>query len=378
MLIYWIWLATRQHLSDRDKLMLLTHFGSAEACYAAREYPRSLRQESIAALEDKDLTQAKAILEKCRSQKIHILTWEDAAYPQKLKNIFDPPLVLYYRGVLPDFDGEVTIGVVGTRKASLYGLQAAKSFGGQIAACGGLVVSGMAAGIDAMATQGALNQGKPAVGVLGCGVDRVYPSSNRKLYMDVEERGCLISEYPPGAGPDWWHFPKRNRILSGLSCGVLVVEAPEKSGALITARQAMEQGRDVYVVPGNVGVTSSQGSNGLLRDGAMAVLSGWDVLQEYTHQYPGKLFQKEAAYSCDDKKAVDNVASPIYIDLDNEALEDLDEMERNILSRLTGQRLMDDIIAEAGMDPGEALAALTMLEVKGYVLTGPGGWVRKA
>lgn len=378
MLIYWIWLAQRQHLSQRDKLALLEHYGSIDGCYEAREYPIQLRQESLEALMDKDLAEAEAILAKCAKGKIRILTWEDPMYPQRLKNIYDPPILLYYRGTLPAFDREVAVGVVGTRKASAYGLKAAQTLGGQIAACGGLVVSGMAAGIDAMATQGALQQGRPAVGVLGCGVDRVYPVSNRKLFMEMEQQGCLISEYPPGDTPERWHFPQRNRIISGLCCGVLVVEAPENSGALITARQALEQGRDVFVVPGNIGVSTSVGSNALLKEGAQAVTSGWDVLQEYAMLYPDTLHEKTARCLGSDKKAVDNRPQAPYSDVENDTAEDLDEMEKIILSHLEQKRLMDDIIAEAKLDSGEALAALTMLEVKGYVLTEPGGWVSRA
>ena len=376
MLLYWLWLANRPHISDREKLQLLAYFESPENCYLADTAPEGLSPEGQAAFLDKDLTQAEKILAQCGKLKIRTLTWQDAQYPNRLKNIPDPPLVLYYRGVLPDFDSEVAIGIVGTRQATAYGLNTAMALGGEIAACGGLVVSGMAAGIDAMATQGALNQGKPAVGVLGCGVDIVYPASNRKLYQTLDQQGCLISEFPPGEKPNKWNFPKRNRIISGLSCGVLVVEAPNKSGALITAKQAMEQGRDVFVVPGNIGVAACEGSNALMKDGAAIVTSGWDVLEEYTHIYPGKLRKETAAAPVSDKKSVDNAAAAPYID--PEISKDLDETEQTLLKHLTEKQLMDQLIAKTSLDPGEALAALTLLEVKGLVRTLPGGWVERA
>jgi len=378
MLIYWIWLATRQHMNDREKLAVLEYFGTPEDCYFAKELPEALSVEGKAALQDRNLDEAEKILAACVKKKIHILTWSDELYPKRLKNIADPPLVLYYRGVLPDFDDNPTVGVVGTRKASAYGLSTAGKLGGEIAACGGLLVSGMAEGIDAQATEAALHHGKCAVGVLGCGVDRIYPACNRRLYMAMYQQGCLLSEFPPGTPPNRWNFPKRNRIISGLSCGVLVVEAPKISGALITARQAMEQGRDVFVVPGNIGVDTCEGSNALLRDGALAVTSGWELLSEYIPIFPEKLRKKAASETAFDKKAVDIPAAAPYSDVDNHAAEDLDETEKKILSCLGSERqLMDTVIARTELPAGAALAALTMLEVKGLVRTQPGGWVEK-
>ena len=179
-------------------------------------------------LGDKSLDEAQSILKICRDKKLGILTFQDAAYPRRLRNISDPPAVLYYKGQIPDLESCPAIAVVGTRKASAYGLTTAKRMGYQIARCGGIVVSGMAYGIDGMATAGALTAGSPAVGVLGCGVDVVYPMSNRSLFRDMEEYGWLVSEFPPGYPPSRWTFPKRNRIISGMCNGVLVIEAPEK------------------------------------------------------------------------------------------------------------------------------------------------------
>ena len=381
MWLYWLWLATRPGMTEREKMAVLLHFGSPEDCYyadaAVFSGVENLSKSAFEALCDKNLQEAESIAAACEKKKIHILTFGDEAYPSMLRNIIDPPLVLYYRGVLPDFDRELAIGIVGTRKASAYGLSTARKLGGQIAAHGGLVVSGMAEGIDAMATWGALDAGETAVGILGNGVDRVYPQCNRDLYRKMEQKGCLISEYPPGTAPDRWNFPKRNRIISGLSCGVLVVEAPQKSGALITARQALEQGRDVFVVPGNIGISTCEGSNALLKDGAALVTSGWDVVGEYAASYPDKI-QKEIppARQADDKIVVDNAMPPLYSDLENIAA-DLSDTERAILAAIgTGEQLIDTVITKTGLSSQDVLAALTMLEVSGFVTTRPGGWVQ--
>ena len=416
MIVHWIWLATRNAVSDRLKVELLHHFQDPENVYFAD--PDSYRQieglspEGLEALKDKDLRPAEKILEDCRWEKLQILTYQDAAYPNRLKNISDPPLVFYYKGRLPDFDGLPLIGVVGTRGASPYGLTAAKRMGYQIARCGGIVVSGMAFGIDGMAMRGALTGGGAVVGVLGCGAEQIYPVSNRSLFEDTESYGCILSEFPPGTPPLARNFPKRNRIISGLSCGVLVVEAPEKSGALITARQAADQGRDVFVVPGNIDVPTFVGSNRLLRDGAIAVSHGWDIMSEYEAQFPDKIRKdmgqnqlsaspEELAQNAEapaevgkvaqkpkkpaqkkiqkqeiKKKDVDKAASSPYSDV-NDILPKLSADEQTIVSAIgKEERLVDDVIAETGLPVGKVLAMLTLLEVKGVVKRLPGKRVR--
>jgi len=381
MLVHWIWLSVRSGLSDRDKISLLEHFRDPEDIYyaGAKQWAEveGISEEGLESLADKNLLPSEEILAKCMEKGIHICTYHDAAYPGRLKNISDPPPVLYYKGRLPDFDGNPVIAVVGTRHASAYGLGVAKRMGYQIARCGGIVVSGLAYGIDGVSMSGCLTAGGCAVGVLGCGADVVYPVSNRGLFADTEKNGCLLSEFPPGTPPYKWNFPKRNRIISGLSCGVLVVEAPMKSGALITARQAMEQGRDVFVVPGNINTASCAGSNALLREGAAAALCGWDVLSEYESVYPDKIHQTEAgAQKEPDKKSVDKEPAPSYSDLETNA--DLPGDEAVVLSHLKGgEQNIDELIAEAGLSAAAVLAALTMLEVKGYVQTLPGRRVIK-
>ncbi|MBQ8834504.1 MAG: DNA-processing protein DprA [Oscillospiraceae bacterium] len=413
MLVHWIWLAHRPGVNDRAKMALLQHFSDPEDIFfadgSAYDHIEGLSEEAKEALRDKNLIPAEEILDYCGREKIHLLTYRDAAYPKRLKNISDPPLLLYYKGKLPDFDGNPVIGVVGTRKASAYGMTTAKRMGYQIARCGGIVVSGMAYGIDGMAMSGALTAGKPVVGVLGCGVDIVYPLSNRALFRDTEQYGCILSEFAPGTPPAKWTFPKRNRLISGLSCGVLVIEAPEKSGSLITARQAAEQGRDVFVVPGNIDIPSFVGSNRLMRDGAIPVSSGWDVLSEYEALYPEKIRKDDTpahqtAYPDEvlraeeesekslpkvaqkpllpkknrelkkdlDKKGIDKEPSAPYSDVNN-TLNKLSSDEQAIVKAIgNGERLVDDVIAETGLTTGKLLAALTMLELKGILKRLPG------
>ena len=405
MLIHWIWLATRKGLSDRVRKDLLEHFRDPEDMYFAAEdafdHLEDLSREIRDALADKDLSEARQILDQCARGDIHILTYRDAAYPVRLKNIPDPPMVLYYRGNLPDCDASPLIGVVGTRKASAYGLGVAKRMGYQIAKCGGTVVSGMASGIDGAAMQAALTAGGAVIGVLGCGVDVVYPLSNQGLYADAERYGCLISEFPPGSAPEGWHFPKRNRIISGISCGVLVVEAPVGSGSLITARSAADQGRDVFVVPGNIDVPSFVGSNRLIREGASLVTTGWEIMEEYAAQYPDKIIREDAhtkqtadpdevaksaetggkkektekkqkSPGVNEKKVIDNSGSAPYSDV-NKPKPVLSETEQRIVDALTMEpRLVDDVIAETGLSAAGVLSALTMLEIRGIVLRHPG------
>ena len=416
MIVHWIWLATRTGISDRLKVELLRHFQDPENIYFADEggyrQIEGLSPEGEVSLKDKDLRPAEKILNDCDRACLRILTYHDAAYPNRLKNISDPPLVFYYKGRLPDFDALPLIGVVGTRSASPYGLTAAKRMGYQIAKCGGIVVSGMAYGIDGLAMRGALTAGASVVGVLGCGADIVYPVSNRPLFADTESYGCILSEFPPGTPPVAWNFPKRNRIISGLSCGVLVVEAPEKSGALITARQAADQGRDVFVVPGNIDVPTFVGSNRLLRDGAIAVSHGWDILSEYEALFPGKIRKdmgqsRQNAYPDEvsnpeepdkeapkvaqkprkpaqknnrklekEKKVIDKATSSPYSDV-NDKPPALSGDEQTIVSAIAGEeRLVDDVIARTGLPVGKVLATLTLLEVKGVVKRLPGKRVR--
>ena len=399
MLAHWIWLATRSGIGVRSALALLRAFPDIESLYGARaeDYVQAEGVDSkcLDALCDKSLSEANRILGSCLEKGIHVLTYQDAAYPTRLKHIPDPPLTLYYQGNLPDFDAEPAVAVVGTRRASAYGCMTARRMGYQIARCGGFVVSGAAGGVDTLAMKGALLAERPVVGVLGNGLDVIYPRSNRDLYRDVACRGCLISEFPPGTPPLGRNFPRRNRIISGLCCGVVVVEAPEKSGALITAQLALDQGRDVFAVPGNVDAACSAGSNGLLREGAIVAQSGWDVMEEYQSLFPEKVgpwsgktllssYPRELAElreppyhfaqetPINSEKNVDNEDGKPYSEL-QELMSTLSDDERAVTSCLTDAlRHVDDVIAGSGLPAARVLASLTLLEVKGLVVRHPG------
>lgn len=391
MLKHWIWLTTRKGIGTRGCASLLRLYGTAERIFAlTKEECKSavnFEKRWLEAISDKDLTEAEQILIRCEEKGISILTYADEAYPDRLRNIPDPPALLYYRGKFPEVDYEAVIAIVGTRRCSAYGLLHAKQFSKQVANSGGVVVSGGARGIDTMALRGALDSSMPVICVLGCGVDIAYPRENRWLFQEVERHGCLISEFPPGTPPERINFPRRNRIISGLALGVLVIEAPAKSGALITAEHALEQGRDVYTIPGNIGVKQCEGSNALLRDGASIVMDGWELLENYVHLFPNKLADSRnkqamekifasrygmalAVYSpmlpqeaCD-KKGIDNPPVNTYIEM-KEPPADLQEDEKAILSCLSDKPLhCDEIIAMTGLPPQRVMSALTMLQIK--------------
>lgn len=404
MLQYWIWFAEQKELGGIQKRLLLEHFSDAEDIYRASGemllQVEGLEQESIAVLADKDLSNAQMIIDQCRQKEIQILTYGDDRYPKRLRNIDQPPAVLYYKGILPDFEATAVVAIVGTRKATGYGLTTARRMSRQIAQCGAMVLSGGAFGIDAMAMQGAMDAGCPTVGVLGCGLDVVYPKSNTRLFEAVLEKGCLLSEYPPGTPPLKWNFPKRNRIMSGIADGVLVIEAPKISGALSTARWALRQGRDVFVVPGNVDMESCEGSNALLQEGVFAACSGLDVIKEYTALYPDKLTLQPAGKAEPvhreeridlkvaqkapklqkgketiqnaDKKSIDKEAFSPYSGI-KEISPDLNEEERALVACLNTQpRPVDELIAETGKPAAKVLGMLTMLSLRGVVENHPG------
>ena len=319
--------------------------------------------------------------------------------------IADPPIVLYYKGVFPAVDTSPVIAMVGTRKASAYGLMQAKRLGYQVAKSGGIVVSGGADGIDTMCLTGALTADRPVIAVLGCGVDVVYPAGNRVLFEDIAAHGCLVSEYPPQTAALGSHFPVRNRIISALSLGVVVVEAPKRSGALITANRALEQGRDVFTVPGNVGTATCEGNIQLLREGAIVVEDGWDIMKEYVHLYPElvshqpktipmqltpeqresavkstdklpprpkKTQKKETSPASTDTKVIDKSENRAYIDV-QEILGALSPDEKAAIGQLTsGEKHIDQIIAATRLPAARITSALTLLQIKGYVRALPG------
>ena len=398
MLQYWLWLSEKACVSKVRRLALLRTLGSIEAVYFAGDAELSRLEDLNAsereALLDKNLSGAEQILSRCYELDIRILTWQDAQYPASLRNIDDPPIVLYYRGRLPAFGTVPTLALIGSRRASAVGLLNAKRMGYQLGRAGAIIVSGLADGIDAMCMLGALTAGASVVGVLGCGADIVYPAKNRSLYEDTIARGCVLTEYPPGTPPVGFHFPVRNRIISGLSDGVVVVEAGAKSGALITARLALDQGRDVFAVPGAAGSEACAGSNRLLREGAIFAENGADVAGEYLLRYPAlrecagegrtiglspddvqqiaaktdeKAELKVASAVQSPKKAVDNTKDSDYIEL-KALMRTLPPAQCAILEALSdGPLTVDDVIDRSQIPAPQAMSALTMLEIRRMV-----------
>ena len=372
---YWVWLAECRGVSNQARLALLRHFGSPEDVFYADTgeilLTEGITREQAKALEDHKLNKADKILADCQRLGLRILTIQDAEYPGRLQNIYDPPCLLYVKGRLPAIDEEAAVAVVGTRDCTPYGVACAEKLGYGLASGGAVVVSGLAKGIDAAASRGALRAGGVTVGVVGNGLDVHYPYESRYLYEDIAAAGALLSEYPPGTEPAGNHFPARNRIISGLSLATLVVEAPERSGALITAETALEQGRDVFAVPGPIDAPASVGCNRLIRDGAGLVSDAWDILREYAGRFPEKLKQDEAreqpavlGYQARQKSEPKPV--PPSLDLNKSSLTD-DQL--NLLRAMSDEEpaLVDDLIEQTGIPTRRVLSALTLLEMEHMV-----------
>ncbi|MBQ8585555.1 MAG: DNA-processing protein DprA, partial [Butyricicoccus sp.] len=284
-----IWLSTKESITPRIAAQLIDHFGDPAHIYAADRTEflacSFLRAQHVEALCEKDLGPAEILLRTCEREHIAVLTPGDPLYPDRLHQIPDPPQVLYVRGRMPDFDRAPGIAIIGTRNCSAYGLTQARKFGAALAEAGFTVVTGMALGVDGAANRGALHVGRPTAAVLAGGVDICYPPKHRGLMGDILIDGAVISEQPPGTPHMGKLFPVRNRIISGLCAATLVIEAPLHSGALITADLALDQGREVFALPGSVDSAFSAGSNRLLRDGAASiVLEPMDIVHALAGQ----------------------------------------------------------------------------------------------
>ncbi len=290
--LFEIWFSLRLGPANTEFQRLLDRFGTPFDIFNADEaeldtLPLSPRLR--AALSDKSLQESSRILEYCADAGVDILFWQDENYPTALRSLKDPPVLLYCYGRLPDFNRLLCISVVGTRTMSEYGKRMAYKIGYELAAAGAVVVSGMALGNDSVAAAGALAAGGTTVAVLGCGIDVLYPKEHERLYAAIADGGVILTELPPGTRPEKQNFPMRNRIISGLSQGTVVVEGDLRSGALITAKTAILQGRDIYAFPGNVGVTNSAGTNRLISEGAAVILRARDVLENYAFLYRNDL-----------------------------------------------------------------------------------------
>ena len=382
-LSYWIWLSNAE-LSVRTKAALMEHYGDAETAFFAPAgefaHIEGVSRADAAILEKRDMSDTARIIEECQSQGLSVISYQDSAYPSRLRNIYAPPPVLYIKGRLPAVDDNAVIAVVGTRKATPYGLKMARTIAGEIVRCGGIVISGLTHGIDAAAAEGALSAGGICVGVLGT----AHQDDAGVLYAGVAERGAVISEYAPGSPAQRSFFRDRNRITAGLSVGAVAVEAPEKSGTRLFVAEAAAQGKEIFAVPGNADAKMSAGTIDMLKDGAKPVTCGWDVVSEFEYLFPGKLRKAPAArgetrrievesvenapvLQKETKKVIDKENGRRYIDLKDQ-LRDLSETQLKIITAVdNGGTHIDDIIETTGLGTATVLAQLTVLEIKGYI-----------
>lgn len=423
--LYWIWLAQKLGAGNRYLPYLMERYSDAFEVYRAdseelfdTEMPEALQE----ALSDKNLDEALAISDYCTRLRIGILTYKSELYPAGLRRLKDPPTVLYYRGRMPDLSKMVSISVVGTRTMSEYGKSAGYKIAYELASAGVCIVSGMALGVDSVAACAALEAGNTTIAVLGSGVDVIYPKEHTTLYKKIIERGAVISEYPPTTRPEGRNFPQRNRIISGLGMGTIVIEGDMRSGALITAECALEQGKDLFALPGNIDSANASGTNALLRNGADLVLEASDVLNRYSLYHANKLdfanlTRAKARSSVNDEvllrygvhldagreektepvrrapvkrdeapkqsEKLENIAeSSAHVKepavTDTKVLDQLPEKYRDIFGAIPdGRPVSFDEVLAVCKTPGEAMSALTFLEIKGAVSSLPGGYYLK-
>ena len=357
---YWLAINKIPNLGPVTIKKLWDHFGSIKEVWEADE--KSIQQiEGLSKpavrsfLDNRNKTNLETELEAIQKDKIKIYTLEDEDYPSQLKNIYDPPPVIYVKGEILKADGKA-IAIVGTRKASRYGLEFARKLAAELSSLGITIVSGLASGIDSAAHRGALASKGRTIAVFGCGIDFVFPSENKYLAKEIELSGALLSEFPMGTRTEKGNFPRRNRIISGLALGVIVVEGHYDSGAMITAKEAVEQGREVFAVPGNVELDQSKGPHWLIKQGAKLVESVEDVLEELNMAMPKKM--------TNDKFQMSNEGR----DYSNLSLE-----EKKIVSVLSLEaKHLDAISAETGLSIPLVSSLLMMLEIKKIVRQLPG------
>lgn len=423
MLTHWIWLSRRKGIGHVGRKKLLSVVPTAEEIYdmTPEQYKslgmKEMRSNWIETLSDKDLGEAEKIASDCDRFGIRCILYNDSDYPNRLKEIYDPPCVLYCKGTIPKVDEEATIGIVGTRQCSNFGLLNGKQLSSLIALSGGIVVSGGARGIDTIALNSALASIMPVICVLAGGLDEYYPAENRALFEAITEHGCLLSEMPPGQRAMPRFFVGRNRLISGLSLGVLIVEAPKGSGALTTAELALSQNRDVFTVRRADTGSWCEGNRELISAGCEAITDGWELMSRYAPMFPGRVidgrsreamqrlyqkrygsfyavysptvhlespceqvnpmphkipeaFKKEKKESCAHSSVRQNVKiDPVDSRPKEENLDDLPEAERRILSVMGNSPMeIDVIIMRSGMEPTAVSTALTMLQIKKRII----------
>lgn len=349
---YWVGFSEIPGVGRVRIAQLKEYFGSLEEAWKAPEgklKQAGLDSRSVDALVAfRPRISLDAEMEKLERYKVRVLTCDDPLYPSRLKEIYDYPAVLYVRGSLPGQD-EPCLAVVGTRRPTIYGRQVTEEIVTDLARSGVTIVSGLARGIDSVAHRAALEAGGKTIAVFASGLDIVYPGENAKLAREVMERGALVSEYPLGVKPKPDNFPLRNRIMSGLSLGVLVVEAGERSGALITAHQALEQNREVFAIPGSILSPASQGTNWLIQEGAKLVRNYTDILQELNLAVVAQQTEIKEFSLAEESGVEGSVESAILKQLSSEPSH------------------IDEVCRRSGLSMPEVSSALAMLELRGVV-----------
>lgn len=358
---YWVWLSSIPGLGSKRCSQLLEVFGTPEDLWKTTEKELhavpGMTDGIVKKLMDEKLRENSNLhMENIHRHHIKVITIEQDDYPDYLKNIYDPPMALYVRGEMKQ---EKVVAIVGSRKATSYGLGIAERLAYDLTKRGITVISGMARGVDSFAHRGALNAGGRTLAVLGCGPDIIYPPENGDLMEKIMASGAVISEYLPGFPPIPQNFPARNRIISGISRGVVIIEANEKSGSLITANFALEQGREVFAVPGNVTSITSKGTNKLIKDGAKMVMDVEDIIEELNF-FDIFDYNNGGGYTKESKKQ-------------NSMLESLQGDERSIAECLQQESLHIDLLAQkSGLSMQNVSAILVMLELQGVIEQLPG------
>lgn len=387
--LFWLWLSAINDVDPASRAALFQAVPSPEAFFrlSEKEYCaiEGISRKAAKNLANKNLEDAIRAKEFCENRGIQVLPFDSPLYPARLKAIYAPPAVIYIKGKLPLVDENAVISVIGTRKASEYGIRMGRSIGYEIARCGGIVVSGLTAGVDAAAAEGAI-EGGTCIGVLGTSIEL----ARSPLAEKVSRQGALVSEYAPGTPTQRAFFRARNRIAAGLSLGVVVVEAPEKSGTRLFVNEALDQGKDIFALPGNVDSENSAGTLRLLKEGAQLVSHGWEVLEEYQSRYPDKIDtdihdtlllqqkpEKAPARKISKKKAewkrkAEAIPPPEPKKEENKNSflmpDNLTEPQQQIVKAIQNQcRCIDGIINETGLPAGQVLSQLTMLEIRGII-----------
>lgn len=319
-----IWLSSINGITDKVICNIENHFGdisviwqeSNKEIFNIKGIQEKIKQNII---KYKDTKYLERLINAIETNNIKVLSIDDNDYPLRLKNMYSPPKILYVKGEF-NFNNNIAIAIVGSRKATPYGRWLSEKFSRELSQLGITIISGMANGIDTYAHRAALNTKGSTISVLGCGVDIIYPKANEKLYHDIITNGAVISQFPLGTKPFPYNFPNRNRIISALSLGVLIIEAEEKSGSLITAEHALNQGVEIFSIPGNINSVYSKGTNKLIKDGAKLVTSIDDIIEEINEfKKLKRIEENEINYnnlSCNEKKIIECLSNgPTHCDI---------------------------------------------------------------